>query len=153
MKTLLKEAVIWAVVGVLVFFLSVASANGGEKFPFNEEISGIRVWKAVKVNTLVGPVKIFCSIPGLKNRESVCVMAKREVFIEKGEGGRRLSVEKGKVLSIAPSVEAAVGLAAETINKILKIWQISEKAPSAPREFLRREPVQDRPRVLLPGEI
>ena len=153
MKTLLKQAAIWAVVGVLAFFLSVVSANGGEKLPFNYEISGIRVWKEMNVNTFVGSVKIFCSIPGLKNRESICVTAKLEVFIEKGEGGRRLSVEKGKVLSIAPSVEAAVGLAAETINKILKIWQISEKAPSAPREFLRRKPIQERPRVLLPGEI
>lgn len=148
----LWDLAIWAAVGLLAFFLNISSAKG-EPIPFNEKLErNIRVWKAVNVQTIAGPVKIFCSISGFKEKESVCVTSRQEIFIEKGEGGRRFNMEEGKILSRAPNIEIAVGLAAGTINKILEFSRITGKIPPEIREFLPREAPIPARRVL-PEEI
>lgn len=147
----LWDLAIWVAVGLLAFFLNVSSAKG-EPVPFNEEIRGIRSWEEVNIQTIAGPVKIFCSIPGFSKKESICITARQEIFVEKGRDGLKFNIEEGKVLSRAPSMEAAVGLAVETINKIVEFSRITGKVPPKITELLPREaPIPAR--KVLPEEI
>lgn len=144
MKVLLRKMAIWAAMALFLLFASSSPTGGGTVPVIDAQKTVVLVWMPVDVVTIAGIVKISCSFAGLRHAESICITSSREIFVESGKNGATYVISKGEVLARGPNLETASRLAAEKINRILRIGQMLGKNPPTAREFLPPKTVPTR---------